>query len=316
MKQRIISVLTPCHNEEDCVEELYRRIRDQFDKLEGYDFIHLFIDNASTDSTVDRIRRLAALDHRVRAIINTRNFGPIRSSYHGFLSTEGDATINMASDLQDPVELIPEFIRQWEEGKMIVVGVKTRSHENPVVLLLRKVYYRALAKMADAELIENFTGFGLYDHRVIQTLRRYDDPYPYFRGLVSETGYSLGRIEYTEAERTHGHSKTDIYTLINRAMLGLTNHSRVPLRMATIFGTIFAAINFLIGMIYLIYKLIMWDQFTIGVAPVVIGLFFFASVQLIFIGIIGEYVGAIYTRVQKKPHVIERERINFPVDQN
>ena len=312
MDDRLITIASPCFNEENNVEEMYRQIRDQFDLLDGYDFVLMFIDNASTDRTVEKIRSMSERDKRVRAIVNTRNFGPIRSPYHGLLNSTGDATIFMASDLQDPTYLIPELIERWEEGNKIVAAVKTRSHENPLIFLLRKLYYRTLAKMSDAELIENFMGFGLYDKCVIQTLREYDDPYPYVRGLISETGYSVEKVEYTQPVRQHGKSNASFYTLVNQALLGLTNHSRVPLRLATIFGFIFAVINFLVGLIYLIYKLIMWDQFSLGMAPVVIGLFFFASVQLTFVGIIGEYVGAILTRVQNKPHVIEKERINFP----
>jgi glycosyltransferase involved in cell wall biosynthesis len=305
-----ISILTPCYNEEENVDELYARICQVMQEC-GYEYEHIFIDNASTDGTVDKIRGLAARDKRVKAILNTRNFGHIRSPYYGLLQAQGDAVIVMASDLQDPPDRIPEFVQRWEAGYKVVIGVKTKSQESGLFYLLRTIYYRTLRWVADVELIEHFTGFGLYDQQVLETLRKFDNPYPYFRGMIAEIGYPIARIEFTQPRRKRGISKNNFYTLYDMAMLGMTGYTKVPLRMATMFGFFAALLSFLVGVVYLVYKLLDWQNFSLGLAPVVIGLFFLGSVQLIFLGIVGEYIGAIYTQVMKRPLVIEKERINF-----
>ncbi|HBY09368.1 MAG TPA: glycosyltransferase [Chloroflexi bacterium] len=305
-----ISIITPCYNESENVDELYERIHVAMKEL-SYDYEHIFIDNASTDATVEKIRALAAKDQRVKAIVNARNFGHVRSPYYGLLQGDGDAVIILASDLQDPPERIPDFLRQWEGGYKVVIGVKTKSQESGLFFLLRTLYYRFLRNLSEVELIEHYTGFGLYDRRVIQILRQLDDPYPYFRGLIADIGFPIARIEFTQPRRKRGISKNNFYTFYDIAMLGLTGYTKIPLRLATMLGFLSAGLSFLVGLIYLVYKLIDWQNFSLGLAPVVIGLFFLGSVQLIFLGIVGEYIGAIYTQVMHRPLVIEKERINF-----
>jgi glycosyltransferase involved in cell wall biosynthesis len=281
------------------------------ERLPELSYTHLFIDNASTDGTQEELRRIAADDTRVRVILNQRNFGHVRSPFHALLQASGDAVIAMASDLQDPPSLIPEFLRIWREGYLVVLGQKMKSAETPLFFSARKAYYRFVKRLADVDLLENVTGFGLYDRKVIESFRSLDDPYPYVRGLITELGYPVALVQYDQPLRKRGRTKNNFYTLYDVAMLGITSHSKVPLRLATMLGFATSALSFLVGLGYLVYKLVFWDRFALGVAPVVIGLFFFASVQLFFIGIIGEYIGAIHTRVSKRPLVIEKERINF-----
>ena len=306
----LISIISPCFNEEENVQELHERIREAMEGLE-YDYEHILIDNASTDRTVEILRRLAAQDKRLKVIVNARNFGQIRSPYHALLQASGDAVIAMASDLQDPPEKIPEFIRKWEEGYKVVVGVKTSSQEVGLFYFLRSMYYRVLRSLSDIQLIDNFTGFGLYDKTVIQLLREFNDPYPYFRGLIADIGFECAQIEFAQVRRKRGISKNNFYTLYDLAMLGVTSYTKIPLRLATMLGFLSAAISFLIGLVYLVYKLIDWPNFSLGLAPVIIGLFFLGSVQLFFLGIVGEYIGSIYTLAIRRPLVIEKERINF-----
>ena len=309
--KKLISVMMPCYNEAENVEQAYREVRRIFEKLPQYEYEHIFIDNASTDQTVDILKRLAAEDRRLKIIVNTRNFGHIRSPYHGILQASGAAVICLASDLQEPPSLIPEFLEWWEQGFKMVRGVKSQSEESALMFAIRKMYYNFVNRVSDIKLLKNSTGFGLYDRCVIEELRKIDDPYPYFRGLVSDIGFPSHEIEYTQPMRKRGISKNNFYTLYDIAMLGITNHSKVPLRLATMLGFAMAIASFLIAMGYLVAKLIFWDQFSLGTAPLIIGLFFLGSVQLFFIGIIGEYIGAIYTQVQKRPLVVEKERINF-----
>jgi polyisoprenyl-phosphate glycosyltransferase len=306
-----ITILTPCYNEEGNVRPLYQRIRSAITGCGDITFEYLYIDNASTDGTVAELRKIASEDPSVKVIINNRNFGHVRSPYHGLLQAKGDAVVVMASDLQDPPELIPEFIRLWQQGNDVVVGQKVNSAESSLLFAGRRVYYRLLKRIADVDLLENVTGFGLYSRRVIEELRSLDEPYPYLRGLVSELGYTIASVPYQQPLRQIGLTKNNFYTLFDVALLGLTSHSKVMLRLATMLGFGMSALSFAVGVVYLVYKLVYWDRFPVGVAPVVIGLFFFTSVQLFFIGIIGEYIGAIHTRVNRRPHVIERERINF-----
>lgn len=312
LAKRRITLVIPCYNEEENVAELYRRLEVVSHGLSNrYDFDYLFIDNCSTDQTVSLLRDLARSDRKVKVIVNARNFGHIRSPYHGVLQADGNAVITMASDLQDPPELIPEFIARWEAGFRIAVGVKTKSEESFLFYMLRSAYYGFLRRLSDVDLIEHFTGFGLYDERVIAILRTLDDPYPYFRGTIADIGFPIAKIPFTQPQRKRGITKNNFYTLFDLAMLGFTSHSKVPLRLASLFGFAGGVASFLVGLFYLVYKLIYWRNFSVGIAPVVIGLFFFASIQLIFLGVVGEYVGAIYTQVRKRPHVVEAERINF-----
>jgi glycosyltransferase involved in cell wall biosynthesis len=307
----LISVVAGCFNEEGNIVELYQRIVAQFEKLPAYDFELILIDNASTDGTVATIRRLASVDFRVKAIINTRNFGHIRSPIHGLLQATGSAVIGMASDLQDPPELISDFVHQWEAGFKVVVGVKPTSRETAPMFALRRLYYATVGRIADIKLIPHFTGFGLYDRSVIEAVRSIDDPYPYFRGLIAELGYAYAQVPYTQPMRVRGVTKSNFYALYDMAMLGITSHSKVPLRLATMAGFALSGFSLLIAFGYLVLKLTQWEQMSFGMAPILIGFFFFASVQLFFIGLLGEYILQIHTQVQKRPLVIERERINF-----
>jgi glycosyltransferase involved in cell wall biosynthesis len=309
--RKLISVVTPCYNEEGNVEELHRRIVAQFEQLPDYDFEHIYIDNASTDGTVAAIRRLASADSSVRAIVNTRNFGIIRSSNYALLQARGDAIINMASDMQEPPELIVDFVRKWEEGYKVVVGVKPQSKETASMFVLRRLYYATIGRIADVELIPHYTGFGLYDREVMEIVRRIDDPYPYFRGLIADLGFEHAEIPYVQPLRVRGVTKNNFYALYDMAMLGITGHSKVPIRLATMSGFALSALSLLVAMGYLIYKMLYWDSLSFGMAPILIGFFFFASVQLFFIGVLGEYIANIHTQVQKRPLVVERERINF-----
>jgi len=309
---KTITVVMPCYNEEDNVEEAYQQVRAVLESIDGISYHHLFIDNRSTDATVEVLRRLATADARVQLILNTRNFGHVRSPYHAVLQAEGDAVITMAADLQDPPETLREFIRHWQAGAKVVVGVKPSADESGAMFGIRRLYYSTLARIADVKLIQNFTGFGLYDRQVIEALRRIDDPYPYARGLIAEIGYDVVQIPYYQPRRKRGITKNNFYTLYDVAMLGITSHSRLPLRIATMVGFALSALSLLVSIAYLLLKLLFWNQFPFGVAPVIIGVFFFASIQLFFIGLLGEYVGAILTHVQKRPLVFERERINLP----
>ena len=306
-----ISVVTPCYNEELNVEILYNEVKKIFVELKKFRYEHIFIDNDSKDQTQAILRRLAARDSNVKVILNARNFGHIRSPFHALLQTTGDAAILMVADLQDPPQMIKDFIKKWEEGYKIVLGVKSESEENPIMFVIRKLYYNLVSRLSEIPLIKGFTGFGLYDKRIIDVLREIDDPYPYFRGLVCDIGFEQAHIEYTQPGRKRGVTKNNFYTLYDLAMLGITNHSKAPLRVATIAGFSMSLFSLLVAFGYLIYKLIFWSSFSLGTAPLVIGLFFFSSVQLFFIGIIGEYIGSIHTQVLKRPLVVEKERINF-----
>lgn len=308
---KLISVVTACFNEEENVKEVYEQVKAVFNDLSQYEYEHIFIDNASKDRTVALLKEIAQKDHRVKIIVNTRNFGQIRSGTHVLMQAKGDAVIGIVADLQDPPEMITDFIRKWEEGYKIVIGVKSKSEESPFFFAVRKTYYNLIGRLSEIELIKNFTGFGLYDQKVIEILRSIEDPYPYFRGLICDIGFERAVIEYVQPVRKRGFTKNNFYTLYDLAMLGITNHSKVPLRLATMTGFIVALMSLLVALGYFVYKLIFWENFQVGMAPLVIGLFFFSSVQLIFIGIIGEYIGAIYTQVLKRPLVIEKERINF-----
>ncbi len=309
-----ISVLTPCFNEQGNVGPLSKAVAKVFEKLPQYTYEHIFIDNDSSDDTVKILREIAQNDSNVKVILNARNFGHIRSPFYGMLQCKGDAVISLVSDFQDPPELIEDFLKKWEEGYKIVIGVKNKSKENPLMFAVRKFFYNLLSKASEGNgesPVKNFTGFGLYDQQFISVLRTLDDPYPYFRGLITELGFNRYEIPYTQPQRASGETKNNFFTLYDMAMLGFTNHSKLPLRLSAFIGFFSAVISFLVALGYFVYKLIFWDNFQVGMAPLVIGVFFFSSVQLFFIGIIGEYIGAIHTQIRKRPLVIEKERINF-----
>ena len=306
-----ISIVTPCYNEEENIEELYQRIVAVIERISGYDFVLLFIDNHSTDDTVIKIKQLTSLDKRVRLIVNTRNFGHIRSPYHGILNGGGAATIYLASDLQDPPELIPEFIRYWKEGFKVVYAAKPMINASPVYAFLRKMYYRILDMVSDAPLVKNITGFGIYDREVVDTVRKIADPYPYLRGLISELGFSTKLIFYEEPRRKRGISKSNVYSLYDIAMLGLVSHSKVPLRLAAFAGFVIGLLSLASAALYAILKVIFWDTFPLGIAPLIIVIFFLFGMMFLFIGLLGEYVASIHTYVQRRPVVIEQERVNF-----
>lgn len=306
-----ISIVTPCFNEEANVRELHRRIRAVFAELPDYDYEHIFVDNASQDETVAVVKAVAADDPHVKLIVNARNFGHVRSPAHGLLQASGDAVVLMASDLQDPPELIRDFVEKWEQGFKIVLGVKVQSEESAVMRFVRKRYYDLLGKLSEIELTRDCTGFGLYDREVVDVIEEIDDPYPYLRGLLSEIGFEPAKIPFTKPARRRGISKNNFYTLYDLAMLGITSHSKVPLRLATMLGFAMSGVSLLVAVGYLVAKLLFWEQFSLGMAPLAIGVFLLASVQLFFIGIIGEYVGAIHTQVLKRPLVVEKERVNF-----
>ena len=307
-----ISVASGCYNEEGNLQEWYDRLIKMFQQFPMYDYEIIIADNCSTDSSREILRKRAARDKNFKVILNSNNFGQITSAYNAFLQTSGDASVIMCSDLQEPPEMIAEFIRQWEGGNQAVVAVKSKSRENPLMFLLRICYYRLLAHISDSnEIIQNFTGFGLYDRKFMDALRLYKDPMPYFRGLVSEIGFKRATVEFVQERRKHGLTKNNFFRLYEYAITGFVNHSKLPLRLATFSGFCLAGMSLIIALIYLIYKLMFWNTFNLGLAPLIIGLFFFSAVQLIFIGIIGEYIGAIYTQVKNKPLAIEEEKLNF-----
>jgi polyisoprenyl-phosphate glycosyltransferase len=308
----LLSIVTGTFNEEDNVEEFYQRIARVFsEQLPDHSFELVVADNASTDDTVTVLRRLAKADRRIKVIVNNRNFGQIRSGYHALMQARGEAAIVMASDLQDPPEMIVDFVREWEQGYKVVLAQKTATQEALLFSMVRKAYYEIVSRLSDIELVRNATGFGLYDSCVIEDVRRINDPYPYFRGLICDLGYERILIPFTQPSRKRGLTKNNFYTLWDLAMLGITNHSKVPLRLATFGGLFVAAISFLVAIGYFIYKLVYWDSFQLGLAPLVIGIFFIGAVQLVFVGLLGEYIGAIHTQVLRRPPVIEKERMNF-----
>ncbi len=307
-----ISIMTACYNEEENVIPLTDAVRKiMAEQLPGYDYEHIFIDNCSEDKTLSLLREICAKDKHVKVIENARNFGHIRSPFHGLLQTTGDCTISMAADFQEPPALIPQFVAKWEEGYKVVCAVKTTSKENRLMFSIRKFYYNIIKKMSEVDSVDNFTGFGLYDKQVIAALRLMEDPYPYFRGLICEIGFKRAIVEFDQPKRERGKTHNNFYTLFDMAMLGITQNSKVPLRLATILGFSFAILSLGIAVLYLILKLIFWYNMPMGMAPLVIGMFFFSSVQLFFIGLLGEYIAQILTKVTNRPRVIEEERINF-----
>ena len=307
-----ISVLIPCYNEAENVGPISRAVTEILEKeLPQYDYELVFIDNDSTDGTRDIIRGLCADNPRIKAILNARNFGQFNSPYYGMLQVTGDCVIEMVADFQDPVEMIPKYIREWEKGYKIVIGIKTSIKENRLMYWLRSCYYKTIKKLSDVEQIEHFTGSGLYDREFIEVLRNLDDPTPFLRGIVAELGYRRKEIPYEQPRRRAGKTHNNFYRLYDAAMLSVTSYTKAGLRLATIFGSICAVVSMLIAMVYLVMKLIWWDRFPAGMAPMLIGMLFLGSVQLFFIGFLGEYIMSINQRVMKRPLVIEEERINF-----
>lgn len=312
-ERKIITIVTPCYNEELNVRELHRRMRAVMDSLPQYEYRHIFIDNASHDATVSVLRAMAEEFQEVRVIVNARNFGHLRSPMHAFLEADGDAVGILYADLQDPPELFAEMLEKWEQGFPIVAAIKTTSDEGGLMYRIRTTYYNLVGRLTDVQVLTHFTGFGLYDHSVVTLIKqKFPDPYPYFRGMIAELGLPHAEVVYNQGRRMRGITKNNFYTLYDLAMLGITNLSKVPLRLVTLAGFISALFSFVLGFIYLVYKIIFWNSFSVGVAPLVLGLFFLGSVQLLCLGIIGEYVGSVHTFVQNRPLVIEKERINFP----
>lgn len=307
-----ITIASGCFNEAGNIKELYRRCLEVLKKLPEYDYEFVISDNLSTDGTREILREIAAKDPKFKVILNANNFGHIRSPFNALLNASGDAVVWMCSDLQEPPEVISEFIRKWQEGAKVVAGVRSGTRASWFMELLRKGYYSLLAKTSsESAVIPKFTGFGLYDKVVIDALKKFNDPYPYFRGLVAEIGFQRAEVPFVQEKRKHGKTKNNFFTLYDMAMTGFVNHTKLPLRLAVFSGFFIAFLSLLVALGYFIYKLCNWDDFQVGMAPLVIGLFFFSAIQLIFIGILGEYIGAIYTQVKNKPLVIEEERINF-----
>lgn len=309
-----ISLVSSCYNEEENIYTLYDRVTKAIEPFfDKYEFEYILLDNGSTDNTESKLREIAAKDSRIKVILNARNFGHIRSPYYGMIQATGDAVIYLASDLQDPPELIKDFIQKWEDGYKIVLGQKTKSEESILMFLIRSAYYELISRIADDDsgLVKNCTGFGLYDKKVIEIIKSMDDPYPYIRGLVCDIGFEKAFVEFTQPTRKRGITKNNFYTLYDNAMIGIVKHSKVPLRIMTFLGFGFSFLSLLTAFLYFVLKLIFWEEFSLGLAPIIISLFFFASIQLFCLGVLGEYIGAIYTRVNKKPVVVEKERINF-----
>jgi len=306
-----ISIVTGCYNEEKNVALLIKKVQETMSLFPQYRYEHIFIDNASEDKTVEVLKSIAKNDKRIKIIVNSRNFGHIRSPIYALLQAEGDAVISIVADLQDPPEMIADFIRQWEAGSDIVLAIKRSSKENKLMFKIREYYYHLLDTLSEVPVFKNFTGFGLYDKKVMDALRQMKDPYPFFRGMIAEVGYTVTKIPYDQPVRIHGITKNNFYTLYDIGILGIINNSKIPLRIATFISLILGVLSFFIGLGYLIVKLIYWDEMSLGIAPLLIGASFAFSILLFFIGILGEYIGMIYTQVLNRPLVFEKERINF-----
>lgn len=309
-KQKLISIVTPCYNEVDNIDELCLRITQVMASL-PYDYEHILIDNCSTDQTVAKIKDKIATDLHIKLIVNARNFGHIRSPFHAILQSSGDACILIASDLQDPPEMIAEFVKKWEQGYKTVLAVKPESEESSWMFFARKSYYRLVTRISEVPLVQNATGAGLFDRVVVDILRKINDPYPYFRGLLCEIGFPIAVVPFKQPRRQRGITKNNFYTLYDIAMLGITNHSKVPLRLMAMSGFLLSILSLLTAMCFLVAKLLFWNSFQLGMAPILIGIFFFGAVQTFFIGLLGEYIGSIHTQVRNMPLVVELERVNF-----
>ena len=290
---------------------MYNQVREVMAGIGRYEYEHIFIDNSSTDHTVAILKMIAAEDKNVKVIVNARNFGHIRSPIHALFQTRGDAVIGIVADLQDPPPMIADMIREWENGAYCVLGIKRTSEENSLMFWARKQYYKLVERLSSIETIQNYTGFGLYDRKVVELVRSFDDPYPYFRGMIAEIGLPTVKLLYDQPARKFGITKNNWYTLYDIGMLGIISNSKIPLRLAALAGFIGATFSFLIGVVYLVLKLALWSTFSFGLAPMLIGVFFISSLQLVFLGVMGEYIGSIYTFIQKRPYAVELERINF-----
>lgn len=312
-----ISVMIPCYNEEENVREICAAVKEQLELFtQRYDYEILFIDNCSTDRTEQFIEELCRNDKHVKAIFNSKNFGQFNSPYHGMLQTTGNCTITMCADFQDPPQLIPKLIEAWEEGYKVVCAIKTSSKENKFMYWLRSCYYKTIKKISDVEQIEHFTGFGLYDKSFINVLRELKDPTPFLRGIVAELGPARKDISYEQQKRRAGKTSNNFYKLFDAAMLSFTSYTKLGLRLATFAGILCSIFSFLIAIFYLVMKLLFWDIFNAGMAPLIIGLFFLGGIQLFFIGLLGEYIMSINTRIMNRPLVIENRRINFTEKEN
>ena len=312
---KTISILIPCYNEQENVEPISEAIVSLFEKeLPQYDYELIFIDNDSRDLTRPKLRKLCERNPKIKAIFNAKNFGQFNSPYYGLLQTTGDCAIMMVCDFQDPVEMIPKYLKEWEQGYKLVVGVKTSSKENWLMYRLRTIYYKMIKRFSEVDQIEHFTGSGLYDRSFIQVMRDLKDPTPFLRGVVAELGYQMKTIEYEQPKRRAGKTHNNFFTLYDAAMLSITSYTKIGLRLCTFLGIIIGSISLVIALVYLVMKLIWWDRFAAGVAPLVIGMFLLGSVQLFFIGMLGEYILSINKRLMNRPLVIEEERINFDSD--
>lgn len=308
---KTVSIVIPCFNEEENIIQIYEAVRQQFEAISQCSYEILFIDNCSNDSTPSKLRELAAKDSAVKVILNNRNFGIVRSPTYGMWQATGDAVIPIAADFQEPPDLIPDMVSAWLDGSKMVLAIRENSQENRFTSFLRRLYYRVANGVSEIPLVENYNGYGLYDREVIDTIKNIEDRYPYFRGLVNEVGFDYSTLTYSQPNRQRGITKNNFYTLYDMAMNGLTSHSKVPLRMVTLLGFLGSAFSLFVAFLYLIYKLVNWNSFEVGIAPLVIGLFLFNSIILMILGILGEYIGFINTRLLNRPLVIERERINF-----
>lgn len=306
-----ISVLIPCYNEEENVNGISEAVIKQLEEMKDYDYEIVFIDNCSTDKTQQLITEMCNKNNKIKAIFNYKNFGQFNSPYYGLQQTTGDCTILLCADFQDPVDMIPKFVQEWENGYKIVIGIKKKSQENKIMYFLRSCYYKVIKKMAATEMIEHFTGFGLYDKDFIKVLKKLDDPTPFLRGVVAELGFKRKEIPYEQAKRKAGKTHNNFYTLYDAAMLSFTSYTKVGLRIASFIGIFISTISFVVGLIYLILKLMYWDRFEAGTIPILIGMYFLGSIQLFFIGVLGEYILAINSRLMKRPLVIEEKRINM-----
>lgn len=307
-----ISIMIPCYNEEENVVPMAKAVVEEMEThLSAYDYELLFIDNDSSDNTRPLLREICRQNPKIKAIFNAKNFGQFNSPYYAMLQTTGDCTIGMCCDFQDPVELLPELVRKWEEGAKIVSCIKTASKENPVMRILRSCYYKIIKKMSSVDQIEHFTGFGLYDKSFIEVLRNLKDATPFLRGIVAELGFKRVNLEYTQAKRRAGKTHNNFFTLFDAAMLSFTSYTKVGLHLVTFAGLVLSALSILAALVYLVLKLLYWDRFSAGFAPMIIGLFFLNAIELLFIGFVGEYVMSINTRIMNRPLVIEEERINF-----
>lgn len=314
-QKKTISVMIPCYNEEENARPIYEAVRDELIKsCPAYDYEILFIDNKSADKTREIIEQICAEDKHVKAIFNAKNFGQFNSPYYGMTQTTGDCTITICADFQDPVEMIPKFIEAWEEGYKIVIGKKTRSKENRLMYFLRGCYYKMIKKMSRVEMIEQFTGFGLYDKSFIDVLRELKDPTPFIRGIVAELGPQRKEIEYEQPVRRAGKTHNNFYSLYDAAMLSFTSYTKSGMRLATLLGFLISAFSFLTAIGFLIAKLVAWDSFSAGYAPIIIAVFFMGGIQLAFIGFMSEYIMAMNTRIMKRPLVIEEKRLNFDIE--